>query len=146
MSVFRKKQVEVQAVKFDGSLTSVAEIERLAKDSGRAIVVSGDQTHLLISTLEGEMRADRGDWIIRGVAGEVYPCKPDIFKKTYDPKEEGSAMHPIGDETVVVIYRHKGQSHGSGVVIDRTNPAKTIEEFQDIYAAGMSEVKKILGV
>lgn len=38
-----------------------------------------------ILTLEGKMRAERGDWIIRGVQGELYPCKPDIFAATYDP-------------------------------------------------------------
>jgi hypothetical protein len=38
----------------------------------------------IIPTLEGDMRADIGDWIIRGVAGEFYPCKPDIFAATYD--------------------------------------------------------------
>jgi hypothetical protein len=37
-----------------------------------------------ISTLEGSMLAQRGDWIIRGVNGELYPCKPDIFEKTYE--------------------------------------------------------------
>lgn len=40
---------------------------------------------LLIKTLEGTMRADPGDWIIKGVKGEVYPCKPDIFAATYEP-------------------------------------------------------------
>jgi len=40
-----------------------------------------------IATLEGVMRADVGDWIIRGVAGEFYPCKPDIFAATYEPVE-----------------------------------------------------------
>lgn len=40
---------------------------------------------LIIRTLEGEMRADVGDWIIRGVKGELYPCKPDIFAATYEP-------------------------------------------------------------
>lgn len=40
---------------------------------------------LVIGTLEGEMRASVGDWIIRGVQGEVYPCKPDIFAATYEP-------------------------------------------------------------
>ena len=40
---------------------------------------------LLIPTLEGTMRADVGDWIIRGVQGEFYPCKPEIFKETYEP-------------------------------------------------------------
>ncbi len=41
--------------------------------------------HLKIPTMEGEMRADPGDWIIIGVKGERYPCKPDIFAATYDP-------------------------------------------------------------
>jgi hypothetical protein len=41
-----------------------------------------------ITTLEGVMRADLGDWIIRGVKGELYPCKPDIFAATYEPVEE----------------------------------------------------------
>ena len=40
---------------------------------------------LLIKTPEGTMRADPGDWIIRGVKGEIYPCKPDIFEATYEP-------------------------------------------------------------
>lgn len=43
---------------------------------------------IYITTLEGEMRADPGDWIIRGVEGEFYPCKPDIFAKTYDAEAE----------------------------------------------------------
>ena len=38
-----------------------------------------------IPTLEGEMTASRRDWIIRGIAGEIYPCKPDIFEATYEP-------------------------------------------------------------
>lgn len=40
---------------------------------------------LLITTLEGTMKAEAGDWIIRGVKGEFYPCKPDIFEQTYEP-------------------------------------------------------------
>lgn len=43
-----------------------------------------DGTSIFISTLEGEMRADCYDYIIKGVNGEFYPCKPDIFHKTYD--------------------------------------------------------------
>ena len=43
---------------------------------------------MLIPTLEGIMRGDVGDWIIQGVAKEVYPCKPEIFDKTYDPVED----------------------------------------------------------
>jgi hypothetical protein len=43
--------------------------------------------YLLINTLEGDMRADPGDWIIKGVKGEFYPCKPDIFEATYNHVE-----------------------------------------------------------
>jgi len=42
-------------------------------------------TVLIIHTLEGDHRAEVGDWIIKGVEGEFYPCKPDIFEKTYKP-------------------------------------------------------------
>jgi len=41
-----------------------------------------------VSTLEGQMTANPGDWIITGIKGELYPCKPDIFEATYEPYEE----------------------------------------------------------
>lgn len=44
--------------------------------------------HATVDTLEGPLRAEIGDWIIRGVAGEFYPCKPDIFEATYEPVPE----------------------------------------------------------
>jgi hypothetical protein len=46
---------------------------------------SQDGAGLTIHTLEGDMTAQPGDWIIRGVKGELYPCKPDIFAETYEP-------------------------------------------------------------
>lgn len=45
---------------------------------------------LLIGTLEGSLSVSWGDWIIRGVAGEIYPCKPEIFAATYEPVTEGA--------------------------------------------------------
>lgn len=45
--------------------------------------------HMIIKTLEGDMKASEGDYIIKGVNGEFYPCKPDIFHKTYEPVEGG---------------------------------------------------------
>ena len=44
----------------------------------------------IIKTLEGEMRGNIGDWIIKGVKGELYPCRDDIFAATYDPAETNS--------------------------------------------------------
>ena len=82
MPKFRKKPVVIEAVLWCGP-EDTAMLAVLEGDSGRKIIESGD--HLIISTLEGSMTANRGDWIIKGVNGELYPCKPDIFDKTYEP-------------------------------------------------------------
>ena len=53
----------------------------------KPIVVEAYQTdkEVLIQTLEGTMKASVGDWIITGIKGEQYPCKPDVFERTYQP-------------------------------------------------------------
>lgn len=84
---FRKKPVEIEAVLFEGE----HDVHDAAKwCGGRAVVEVSPRDHsdvfvaVDIPTLEGTMRAQRGDWIIRGVKGEFYPCKPDIFAATYE--------------------------------------------------------------
>ena len=74
----RKKPVEVEAIQWNGHNNQ--DIEDFAQT---AITVYGEGS-LSIETLEGTMRALPGDWIIKGVNGEFYPCKPDIFDKTYE--------------------------------------------------------------
>lgn len=61
----------------------------------KPIVIEAYQTQneLDIETLEGVMRASVGDWIITGVHGEKYPCKPDIFEQTYEPIQELEVEH-----------------------------------------------------
>jgi len=56
----------------------------------KPIVIEAYQTEveMIIQTLEGPLRASPGDWIITGVRGEQYPCKPDIFEQTYERVEE----------------------------------------------------------
>lgn len=80
--IFRKRPVEVEAVRFEKPYAAVRafcpDITLITDGSGRAVVWG------VIDTLEGAMRADLGDWIIRGVRGEYYPCKPDIFEQTYE--------------------------------------------------------------
>ena len=56
---------------------------------GWSSAAPGSGDYMLIETLEGTMRAEVGDWIIKGVQGEFYPCKPDVFEQTYEPVEEG---------------------------------------------------------
>lgn len=78
-----KKPIKIQAVQYDGSSLSVNLIKKL--DNKKDVVFEGD--YLIIKTLEGDMKANKGDYIIKGVSGELYPCKPDIFEKTYDEYE-----------------------------------------------------------
>lgn len=85
---FRKKPVEIQAMRWDGDLATA----RALADWGVPLATTtSTRGELYIETLEGQMRAERDDWIIRGVKGEFYPCKPDIFDATYEPVAEVSA-------------------------------------------------------
>lgn len=84
---FRKKPIVIEAIRNDGKLSPGLEplVSFLRpSDAGNVYVAS---ENVVIETLEGKMIADPGDWIIRGIAGELYPCKPDIFEATYEPVE-----------------------------------------------------------
>lgn len=90
MSMYRKKPVVVEAKCFN--VVELGLQEALADWCNgllRGYKLNAEERFIQIRTLEGEMEAKFGDWIIRGVNGEFYPCKPDIFAKTYD-KVEGS--------------------------------------------------------
>jgi hypothetical protein len=81
---FRKKPVEIEAIKWDGFIEpTLAEIALWCDESWADESMLGDDCSLIIPTLEGAMKCDKGDWIIKGINGEFYPCKDDIFKKTY---------------------------------------------------------------
>jgi hypothetical protein len=83
MPKFRKKPVEIEARQF-----TEESIEEIAGWCGGRMEGDGhDQPVIIIHTLEGDMTAFVRDWIIEGVQGEFYPCKPDIFDQTYDPVE-----------------------------------------------------------
>lgn len=89
MVKFRKKPVEIEAIQYNGPFT-LDEMRETWGDAFKPIVVSldgraGVVCGLAIETLEGTMKAEPLDWIIRGVKGEFYPCKPDIFSATYEP-------------------------------------------------------------
>jgi hypothetical protein len=84
MARFCKKPVIVEAVRYTGGNSA-----EIANFVGKISLEYRDRLQfVLIETLEGEMAAKPGDWIIKGVNGEFYPCKPDIFDKTYEPVEE----------------------------------------------------------
>lgn len=75
---YRKRPVVIDAVVWTGENTD----EVLAFAESNSFIEAGSE--LLITTLEGVMHVSPGDYVIRGVVGEYYPCKPDIFQKTYE--------------------------------------------------------------
>lgn len=100
---YRKRPVVIEAMRFAAytegfgpepwNNNTPSPLWRWMTDGGAsfrmvASMVDPGPAYLLIETLEGEMRAEVGDWIIRGVAGEFYPVKPDIFAATYEPAED----------------------------------------------------------
>jgi hypothetical protein len=86
---FRKKPVEIDAIQL--TRENVAAVEEFIHGKAQEKILPGPgrgmHEGVLIRTLEGTMRASWGDWVIKGVKGEFYPCKPDIFAETYEVVE-----------------------------------------------------------
>ena len=83
---FRKKPIVIEAEQFNYTTDKSSRFGAKTGDMFMEYPVLVDELgpHLTIPTLEGEHRANPGDWIITGVKGERYPCKPDIFAMTYE--------------------------------------------------------------
>ena len=83
MAQFRKKPIVIEAVQWNGANHLIT--ETFMKGSGAYMDYSDSQLGVIkIPTLEGVMDGRVDDWIIKGISGEFYPCKPDIFEKTYE--------------------------------------------------------------
>lgn len=93
MAKYRKKPVVIEAIQWDGKnfdeVSNFTQIfhghKKSYEDTQEGSMKTGEY---YIPTLEGVMTASKGDWIIKGVNGEFYPCKPDVFEKTYEPVNE----------------------------------------------------------
>jgi len=89
MPRYRKKPVIIEAMQWDGSEESAAQIRTmLSEDVSYEVTNEGFFVKLYISTREGELNASIGDWIVKGIKNEVYPVKDDIFNLSYDPLED----------------------------------------------------------
>lgn len=89
---FRKRPVVIEAMQYRSVMDLAPAMDFLGDSfDGYEEESTTHRTRLLIDTKEGVMRADEGDWLIRGVKGEHYACKPDIFEATYDKVCENEA-------------------------------------------------------
>lgn len=102
---FRKKPIVIEAIQWTGKKIIVPPGPEwfLKAEQSDVIELAGDQ--LWIKTLEGPMTAQIGDWIIRGVNGEIYPCKPDIFEKTYESITGATPPESVGNQTAVNVQK-----------------------------------------
>ena len=99
MKNYVKKPVVVQAVEYNGA--NKEEIEAfIGKKLDIIYTELKEPLELKIPTLEGDMKASKGDYIIKGIKGEFYPCKPDIFKSTYNVVEDNNGILSEGEKRV----------------------------------------------
>jgi len=92
MAKYRKKPVVIDAFQWTGNHNQVEDPEWIVEAIKNGTVwfnnIGTNQVNMEIKTLEGNHIANLNDYIIKGVKGEIYPCKPDIFEMTYEPVEE----------------------------------------------------------
>lgn len=81
---FRKKPVEIEAIKYQAEFGNNRIMNWLSQNGANIKDWLFHDDEIIIPTLEGKMKVSPGDWIIKGVKGEFYPCKPDIFELTYE--------------------------------------------------------------
>ena len=86
VKTYRKLPVEIQAMQYLGTWECISELRKFGGDLSDRELIFPEQPsgEPIIKTLEGDMKVSYGDYVIKGINGEMYPCKPDIFCKTYD--------------------------------------------------------------
>lgn len=85
MAKYRKKPIVIESVQVLPE--NINELNTLTNGGSRDATYyweEGKLDHIVVNTLEGSMTANIGDYLIKGISGELYPCKPDIFEKTYE--------------------------------------------------------------
>lgn len=107
---YRKKPVVIEAIQYTGN--NIVEIikfmqERANGDKSRYLRYNAKKREYFIPTLEGEHKLTEGDYVICGIKGEFYPCKPDIFEQTYE-KADSENLTPRSKECIQFIAETAG--------------------------------------
>lgn len=123
---YRKRPVVIDAVQWLGTTDSFREVCAWAPNMDLKTGYNMTSRTLSIITLEGTMTAQCNDWIIRGIKGEYYPCKPDIFEATYTLATTGKAALQIVDE-----LRTSGPTHLTGVADEAADMIERLVDALD---------------
>ena len=127
MQKFVKKPVVIEAIQYNG--INITEIESFVGAKLPTVWLSVEDTQLVIPTLEGDMKVSKGDYVIKGIKGEFYPCKPDIFKQSYNMIKENNGILSEGEKRVRKSF----------------NPSalKRVENFKSITASAIDEIAEV---
>ena len=140
MGIFKKKPIQIEAFQMGVDYIPDWAMDKVTE---KTIILHKDEegkTYADIVTLEGTMRADYGDYVIKGVNGEVYPCKEDIFKKTYDSvteKTEKEKLREIfidaiaGDKKIIIYTLFDDKTIESCVYYN--NLRETLNSFDEVF-------------
>ena len=146
MKRYVKKPVVVQAVEYNGA--NKEEIEAFVEKKLDTVYTElKEPLELKIPTLEGDMKASKGDYIIKGINGEFYPCKPDIFEKTYDVVENAERPQTFGEKAVGITFNPSGSDE---VYEAKMLAAKQIDLLEKVHikltndSANTSWVRNVL--
>ena len=102
MKNYVKKTVVIEAIQYDG--INITEVESFVGVKLPTVLLSVEDTQLVIPTLEGDMKVSKGDYVIKGIKGEFYPCKPDVFKSTYNVVEDNNGILSEGEKRVRTTF------------------------------------------
>ena len=122
MQKFVKKPIVIEAIQYDGA--NITEIETFVGAKLPSVWLSVEDTQLIIPTLEGDMKVSKGDYVIKGIKGEFYPCKPDIFKSTYNVVEDNNGSLSEGEKRVRTNFN--------------VSSSKTVDEAKKLMAEAIN--------
>lgn len=140
MPQFRKKPVVIEAMQFTAD-TKQQVLDWITCPVYDAWDKTGEPA-LYIETLEGNMMAQPGDWIICGVKGEFYPCKPDIFEDTYEPVNSNGGLSMTNDPTPEAACFNAMLDLWH--LLKESKPTER-NEVARRYAVTMTELEKVIG-
>lgn len=139
MKQYRKKPVTIEAVQFDG--LNPTEIKDFVGEKCKVEISDNEVTppvaRIVIHTLEGDMEVSKGDYVIKGVQGEFYPCKPDIFEQTYEFTETQQEQKDVNLEKELRKWRHehfrgKRDDHYNGEYLERSSQLEIAHRFYEL--------------
>ena len=122
MQKFVKKPVVVEAIQYNG--INITEVEDFVGAKLPTLLLSVEDTQLVIPTLEGDMKVSKGDYVIKGIKGEFYPCKPNIFKSTYNVVEDNNGILSEGEKRVRTNFN--------------ASSSKTVDEAKKLMAEAIN--------